>query len=139
MQSPPGLEPSPEVLERQPAVHALDHPRVGVTHYRRDELGRGAGGPEPGGGALAADHENERYLKLADAIARQAPDDLALLFPEKEGGLFFGADALKAWIRRRRAARMRRPRDPRATRENRSTLRGGKMTGPRAIDKLAST
>lgn len=50
------------------------------------------------GGALVADHENERYLKLADAIARKGPDDLALLFPEREDGLYFGAGALKAWI-----------------------------------------
>ncbi len=42
-------ESSPEILERQATVHALDHPRVGVAHDRRDELGRRAGGPEPGG------------------------------------------------------------------------------------------
>jgi hypothetical protein len=33
-------EPSPEILERQSTVDPLDHPRVGVAHDRRDELGR---------------------------------------------------------------------------------------------------
>lgn len=50
------------------------------------------------GGALAGDHENERYLRLADAIARRAPEDVAPLFPEGEHGLYFGAAAVKAWI-----------------------------------------
>jgi tetratricopeptide (TPR) repeat protein len=49
--------------------------------------------------ALAADPENERFLRLADALAERGPKDLRELFPEREdGSTYYGAGALEAWI-----------------------------------------
>jgi len=49
--------------------------------------------------ALAADLEDERFLRLADALAARAPRDLRPLFPErKDGKTYYAAGALEAWI-----------------------------------------